>query len=132
MSKLVRDRTPEFLEGKGTHIEFGTAPEEQRHVLLLGKLLEEAGEWLAAGGREARLKELGDLTEIIWAMGEADGIDRTEVLMQAHGKREARGSFDLLRTMNVELGSSDQQASRILSRAEDASYGRGDGPWYSG
>ena len=132
MSKLVRDRTPEFLQRKGTHIEFHTAPEEQRHVLLLGKLLEEAGEWLAASGREARLKELGDLTEIIWAMGEADGIDRTEILMQAHGKREARGSFDLLRTMNVELGSDKPSVTqRILTRA-DASYGRGDGPWYSG
>lgn len=102
MAKLVRDGTEAALAGRNPRIAFDAAPSHQRTELTFAKLLEEAGEWLMAEGRDQRLKELGDLQEVVWALGEVDGISETEIAMQATEKRRVRGGFSDLCVMRVE------------------------------
>lgn len=104
MDKLVRDGVPEFLKEQGTHITFRKAKKRERIDLLFTKLLEEAGEWLTARDEDQRLKELGDLQEVIWALAKIDGITPEAILLQAHKKQTLRGNFDELQVMGVELG----------------------------
>lgn len=135
MSKLVRDGVPDFLQKAGAHIEFTEALPDMREPLVFSKLLEEAGEWLSSRTRDERLKELGDLMEVIWALGEIDGIGSTEILQQAHGKHRARGGFENLAVMSVELGDDPAARVRGASKAHFATASErpvGDGPWYSG
>jgi predicted house-cleaning noncanonical NTP pyrophosphatase (MazG superfamily) len=131
MSKLVRDGVEAHIRAAGgAHVTFSGAHPDRRLPLLFSKLLEEAGEWLGAEGREERLKELGDLVEVIWALGEIEGIEGDEILMQAFGKRRERGRFERLMVMSVELGPAHEVAEAI-SRSTTG-RGLGDGPWYSG
>lgn len=137
MRKLVRDKMEEFLEDKGASIKYVKAEPHERPTLLFNKLIEELLEWVSASDRDARLKELGDLQEIIWAMGKSDNIESTEILQQAHGKQKARGGFDELIVMTVELESEEVESSRREKVLRDSGLindGRpiGDGPWYSG
>jgi predicted house-cleaning noncanonical NTP pyrophosphatase (MazG superfamily) len=132
MRKLVRDKMEEFLEDKGAEIKYVKAPEEERDQLLFSKLIEELLEWMTAEGRENRLKELGDMQEVIWAMGSMEGIEATEILQQAHGKNKARGGFEKLIVMTVELDSDNLKVPNIISSITPVDRPLGDGPWYSG
>ena len=128
--KLVRDETEAALKGKNPHVVFDEAPPDQREGLLFSKLLEEACEWLCGRDREQRLKELGDLTEVLWALGEIDGIQPGEIVTQAAMKREARGGFSRLALLKVETG--DEPARPEPVHRGDWYRGVGDGPLYSG
>lgn len=103
MSKLVRDGSKEHVEKHDPKVVFRQRTENERFQLLLQKFLEELGEYLVAEGREQKLKELGDLTEIVWAMAESDEITPMEVAAQAAAKQMLRGKFDSLWVMEVEL-----------------------------
>lgn len=131
--KLVRDKLPEIL-GEDLAVEFGNAHPGAASRLLIAKLLEEAGELLCADSRNGRLKELGDLQEVIWAIAELNAITSQEVLLQAMGKREARGGFRDLRTMEVvrpeERSQAQESSGTFACRDDDRPIG--DGPWYSG
>jgi predicted house-cleaning noncanonical NTP pyrophosphatase (MazG superfamily) len=131
MGKLVRDRTREVLEPQNPRIVFGRVMNDQRRGLLFSKLLEEAGEWLCANDREQKLKELADLAEVIWALGEMDGIGQAEIVLHASGKRAARGGFDELLVMTVETGGEPTPTPQPTT-THIFSSPAGDGPWYSG
>lgn len=122
MKKLVRSGTEKSLEGKNPQVKFARCVATRQ--LLFAKLLEEASEWSLATNREQHLMELGDIQEVLWALGEMDGIDRTEIALQAANKRAALGEFDSCMTIELE----QPKASSIAS----VSYSGGDGPWYSG
>jgi predicted house-cleaning noncanonical NTP pyrophosphatase (MazG superfamily) len=134
MPKLIRDKTKEFLEKRNPRVVFKRAQESQRMGLLYAKLLEEVGEYMTTVGREGALKELGDIQEIIWALGEMDDITSIEIWTQAQAKRNVRGSFDDLVTMEVEI---DDEEPGPMVTPRGGGYGPdhrslGDGPWYSG
>lgn len=103
MSKLVRDGVEESLAGRTARVVFRSAPESERRWLLFSKLLEEAGEWLLSGSNAERIRELGDIQEVIWALGEVDGIEQAEIIIQASEKRRERGSFSELAIMCIEI-----------------------------
>jgi predicted house-cleaning noncanonical NTP pyrophosphatase (MazG superfamily) len=125
MSKLIRDGSKQFLESKHTEIVYEQAGPADRRLLLFSKLLEEAGEWLNARDKEQALKELGDLTEIIWALGEIDDIPAIEITSQAASKQRLRGGFDELWVMKVDV--SEKKPEHVCprpaqTRTYDTSY----------
>lgn len=130
--KVIRDKTKQYLESRGAKLKFGRASESERETLLAGKLSEEIFEWLQAGTREQALKELGDMTEIVWAMAKVHDISESEVIMQASGKRRERGGFDGLTTLEVEL--TTEGAVPSISRLSEVHWQDhvADVRWYSG
>lgn len=119
MEKLVRDGVPEFLKEQGTHVTYKQAHEADRTGLLYAKLLEEIGELLTARDDEQKLKELGDLQEVIWALGEVNGITSEQILLQALKKQNLRGGFEELHVLGIELGPDPSESpSKPSSRPE--------------
>lgn len=115
MRKLVRTDSPRELK-----VVF--EKENPTNPTLNAKLLEEVAELLLAGDRDQRLKELGDIQEVLWAVGDLNGITAMEITSQAISKRNALGTFDTV--MRTEL----QPTTPTLSTYPI----RSDGPWYSG
>ena len=92
--KLVRDRIPEILAGRGLVQEFRVADPSEMLGLLRAKLAEEAAEFLAATDARARIDELADLLEVIRALGRLCGSD-PDALEAARARKAAeRGAFE--------------------------------------
>lgn len=62
--KLVRDRIPEILDGKGVPYEKRIATDSEYRAELIKKLVEESGEFSEAGAVE----ELADVLEVVAAL----------------------------------------------------------------
>lgn len=134
--KLVRDETPGILKANDPQIIFEKAPEMDRTFLLIQKLLEEVGELNAAMTTEEKLKELGDIQEVLWAFGKKDGISEMAIFMQAQSKRSARGEFDDLQVMKVQTADERPKVAEreppVTSYVNTYDYRGWDGPGYSG
>lgn len=87
-NKLVRDKIPERLDGKGIPYEQRTASEEEYRGELIRKLQEEVGEFSAEGSVE----ELADILEVIDALKTLP--EYAGVLEIQKQKREERGGFE--------------------------------------
>lgn len=88
--KLVRDLTPEILNGTGEpgDLWYESAPAEALPRLLLLKLTEEIGEYLVDGGVE----ELADVLAVIEALAvHAHGVTFDALLVRARANH--RGGF---------------------------------------
>lgn len=86
-NKLVRDRIPELLDGKGVPYEQRTASPEEYKTELIKKLVEEAAEFSEAGSPE----ELADVLEVIDALKTLPiytSVDELQIK-----KRTERGGF---------------------------------------
>ena len=87
--KLVRDRIPEYLEGKGIKaVSKQVEPDEHRQHLV-DKFLEELEEYRESGD----VVELADLLEVLRGMAHHEGYTLEEVLELADQKSEERGGF---------------------------------------
>jgi predicted house-cleaning noncanonical NTP pyrophosphatase (MazG superfamily) len=85
--KLVRDRIPEILDGKGVPYEKRVADDTEYRSELIKKLVEEAAEFAEAGAAE----ELADVLEVVAALRTLpEYADVETVRIQ---KAEERGAF---------------------------------------
>ncbi len=87
-NKLVRDKIPEILDGKGVSYEKRIASPEEYKAELIKKLAEEIQEFSEAGDPE----ELADVVEVIEALKQLPEYSDIEAIRQK--KREERGGFD--------------------------------------
>ena len=87
-SKLVRDRVPEILDGKGVPYEKRVASPEEYKQELIKKLSEEAAEFSEAGDPE----ELADVLEVIEALKKLPEYREVEKLRLE--KLSERGGFN--------------------------------------
>ena len=87
-NKLVRDKIPEILDGKGVRYEKRIASNEEYKEELIKKLGEETEEFLKAGV----LEELADVIEVIEALKKLPDYENVEELRKK--KLEERGGFD--------------------------------------
>lgn len=87
-NKLVRDKIPEMLDGKGIPYEKRIASPEEYKDELIKKLTEEVGEFTEAGAPE----ELADVLEVIEALRKLPEYEQVETLRVQ--KRNERGGFD--------------------------------------
>ena len=88
-NKLVRDKIPDILDGKGVPYEKRIATPEEYKIELIKKLEEESKEFSEAGSSE----ELADVIEVIDALKKLPDYAGVEELRKK--KSEKRGAFDL-------------------------------------
>lgn len=89
-NKLVRDKIPEIIANRGGSAECQILSDEEYRAFLEAKLDEEAGEFHA----EKNAEELADILEVVFALAEAIGCSRQE-LMEIYNKKHAeRGGFE--------------------------------------
>ena len=88
-NKLVRDKIPEIIESQGQKANIRILdPQEYTHHLEQ-KLDEEVGEY----HKERNLEELADILEVVYALAEAIGCSREELLTVYEKKHTSRGGF---------------------------------------
>lgn len=93
-NKLVRDYIPDKITKNGEIPITRTLEFEEYVRELKKKLLEEATETAEAYERCQVLEELGDVVEVVKAIGECYGYNMQEILDQAEHKKESRGGFE--------------------------------------
>ncbi|TIN93395.1 MAG: hypothetical protein E5Y06_19260 [Mesorhizobium sp.] len=92
--KLVRDRIPEKIRSKRERVVFANLKPSEISQLLVGKLIEESQELLAAEGQDATAEELADVFEVLRGIMHQAGVDEKKVLEIADAKRAKVGGFD--------------------------------------
>lgn len=92
--KLVRDRIPEIIEGKGEKTFTKTLEGEEYVSALKEKLIEEAKEVQGTKDRPEVLEELADLLEVAMALMQVHRISLMEVEGVRRKKRQEKGGFD--------------------------------------
>ena len=89
-NKLVRDKIPSIIEGKGEVANVHTANEEEFREKLHLKLKEEVEEFL----QDESAEELADVFEVIYKIAEVHKIDIKEVEKIRLRKKEEKGGFE--------------------------------------
>lgn len=88
-NKLVRDRIPAIIEAGGERPVTRILNDEEYLRCLEQKLDEETAEYHEG----KNLEELADILEVVYALAEAGGHSREELLFVYEKKHEARGGF---------------------------------------
>lgn len=88
-NKLVRDKIPAIIEAGGERPVTRILNEEEYLRCLEQKLDEEVGEFHEA----KNLEELADILEVIYALAEARGRPKEELISVYQKKHEERGGF---------------------------------------
>ena len=88
--KLVRDRIPEIIEGKGKTCITETLSDEMYLEMIDKKLDEELLEYHT----DKNIEELADLVEVIYAAAKARGYTLEELEEVRAKKAAERGAFD--------------------------------------
>ena len=87
--KLVRDKIPEMIEAQGEKALYKILDSAAFTHALEKKLDEEVAEYHANKEPE----ELADILEVVFALAEANGCTRDELLALYRTKNEKRGGF---------------------------------------
>ena len=88
-NKLVRDRIPEIIEVQGETPNIRILEQEEYLHHLETKLDEEVAEY----HRDKNAEELADILEVVYALAEANGVARQELMDVYQKKHDARGGF---------------------------------------
>ena len=88
-NKLVRDKIPEYIRGKGETAVTHIADEAEYWQKLKEKLLEEIDEFTKAENAD----ELADILEVLDAIIDYKQFDRAELAILKAAKAEKRGKF---------------------------------------
>lgn len=88
-NKLVRDKIPEILEGKGIKYTTATLSDEAYLDCLDSKLFEEVTEY----DMDKTQEEIADVLEVLMAIADARGYKWSDILAIQEKKREERGGF---------------------------------------
>jgi predicted house-cleaning noncanonical NTP pyrophosphatase (MazG superfamily) len=122
--KLVRDKIPQKIAGRGESEITQMVPESLKRGFLFAKLIEEALE-VRNASREEKKTELADLFEVVRTLAKSEGYTLGEVEIAANAKLEKSGGFDdglvLLQTGilgrdRLSLQQSGKQPTQVLSR----------------
>ena len=88
-NKLVRDRIPEIIEATGERPNIRILEQVEYLHHLEAKLDEEVAEY----HRDKNAEELADILEVVYALAEANGVTRQELMDVYQKKHDARGGF---------------------------------------
>ena len=88
-NKLVRDRIPEIIAQQGERPIVRILEYDEHRACLESKLDEEVAEYHA----DKSLEELADILEVVYALAEAMGYTRNQLIETCQKKRDARGGF---------------------------------------
>jgi len=93
--KLVRDKIPEIvLENEGVApLTSILADDAEYEKFLRRKIIEEAAELAATETDDHTIEEMADLEELVDALLELRGLERSQVIAAQSEKREKRGGF---------------------------------------
>ena len=94
VEKLVRDKMPEILMGKGITVFAHKIDKEQYVSLLKDKLLEEAAELFESTTIEEIKEEIADLLEVIHAFSKLHDISLEEIEQMRVLRKEEKGGFE--------------------------------------
>lgn len=87
--KLVRDKIPHLIEKAGEKPNVRILDGEEYIHCLEQKLDEETGEY----HRDPSMEELADILEVVFALAEATGGSKQELMEVYQRKHDARGGF---------------------------------------
>lgn len=88
-NKLVRDRIPELIKSQGETPNIRILEREEYLRHLEKKLDEEVGEY----HRDKNAEELADILEVVFALAEAIGCSKEDLLAVYEKKHTERGGF---------------------------------------
>ncbi len=89
--KLVRDKIPELIKGKGQSVVYHQALSEDEYLLALwAKLWEEITELR----RDPSVEEFADVQEVLWTLARKYGLDEEECERKQRSKNLERGGFE--------------------------------------
>ena len=89
-NKLVRDKIPDIIRSCGEIPNIRILEQEEYLRHLEAKLDEEVGEY----HRDKNAEELADILEVVFALAQAIGCTKEELLEVYRQKHEARGGFE--------------------------------------
>ena len=89
-NKLVRDKIPQIIEGKGGKACTRILAEDEYRTFLEAKLDEEVGEY----HRDKTPEELADILEVVYALAATIGCSREQLMEIYQKKHDARGGFE--------------------------------------
>jgi predicted house-cleaning noncanonical NTP pyrophosphatase (MazG superfamily) len=89
-NKLVRDKIPELIRAQGESPNVRILEQEEYLHHLEQKLDEEVSEY----HRDKNAEELADILEVVFALAEAGGCTRQELMEVYQKKHDARGGFE--------------------------------------
>ena len=89
-NKLVRDRIPDMIKAQGETPIIRILDTEEYLQHLEAKLDEETGEY----HRDKNPEELADILEVVFALAEAIGCSKKELMEVYRRKHDARGGFE--------------------------------------
>lgn len=92
-NKLVRDRIPEIIAGKGKDFKTAVYDQPAYHKALRQKVVEEAAEVAEAETKADLIREVSDLYEVIDTLLATNGIAKEDVLEIQETRRKNRGGF---------------------------------------
>ncbi|MCR6686570.1 nucleoside triphosphate pyrophosphohydrolase [Pseudoxanthomonas sp.] len=92
-NKLVRDKVPAGIEGRGESVDIAYVTGEAHLQGLRQKLVEEALEAVDAKDTDSIKEELADVLEVISAIESLLGVERAEIERVRRRKLEKRGGF---------------------------------------
>lgn len=91
--KLVRDQIPDVIAKGGEFVRADELEPDDLRLALVGKLIEETEEFLAAKGAGNVTEELSDLLEVLRGLSGSVNVQFSEVERKADEKAAKRGGF---------------------------------------
>lgn len=88
-NKLVRDKIPEIIEGKGGSVSCRTLSQEEFRSELIKKMNEETAEF----DKDNTLEELGDMYAVMSALAQNAGYSMEDVMHVSEQKQVKNGGF---------------------------------------
>jgi len=88
--KLVRDKIPQIIRGKGLEPVIYVADADEYAARLRDKLSEEVAEFLAS---DSDPEELADILEVVYALAGLAGTDPQQLEKLRAAKADERGGF---------------------------------------
>ena len=89
-NKLVRDKIPDIIRSCGEIPNIRILEQEEYLSHLEAKLDEEVGEY----HRDKNAEELADILEVVFALAQAIGCTKEQLMQLYQKKLDARGRFD--------------------------------------